>query len=193
MYIGEQFNALTVSHAIIGEHIKAGDLCIDATAGRGGDTAYLCSLVGQSGHVIAFDIQDEAIASTAKLLEEKKLSDIAELHTESHCNMGNYAEKGTVSCITFNFGWLPQGNHKIFTLAETSIKAIETGLGLLRCGGLMSLCIYYGRENGYGERDALLDYFKTIDYRKYSVLVSQFVNRPNCPSIPVFIRKECKE
>jgi len=90
----------------------------------------------------------------------------------------------------FNFGWLPGGNHKIFTQPATSIAAIEQGLKLLKQGGIMSLCIYYGGESGFQERDALLEYLKTIDNRAYTVLVTQFYNRPNNPPIPVFITKD---
>ena len=61
---------------------------------------------------------------------------------------------------------------------------------LLRPGGVMSLCIYYGRNNGYGERDAILDYVRTLDHRLYTVMVVDFANRIHDPPIPVFIVKE---
>ena len=54
----------------------------------------------------------------------------------------------------------------------------------------MSLCIYYGRNNGYGERDAILDYVRTLDHRLYTVMVVDFANRIHDPPIPVFIVKE---
>ena len=44
-------------------------LCIDATCGNGGDTAFLCRLVGKEGRVLGFDIQPEAIASTEPCTE----------------------------------------------------------------------------------------------------------------------------
>ena len=46
-------------------HLPHAALCIDATCGNGGDTAFLCRLVGPEGRVLGFDIQPEAIASTA--------------------------------------------------------------------------------------------------------------------------------
>ena len=39
-------NALTLVHKNIAEYVREGDICIDATAGRGYDTAFLCELVG---------------------------------------------------------------------------------------------------------------------------------------------------
>ena len=44
-------------------HLPHAALCIDATCGNGGDTAFLCRLVGPEGRVLGFDIQPEAIAS----------------------------------------------------------------------------------------------------------------------------------
>lgn len=183
-------NTLVLAHRFIREHVGPGAFCIDATAGRGFDTALLCELVGDSGKVLAFDIQQEALDSTQKLLEERGLSHIAELHLDSHHHMENYAQPGTVDCITFNFGYLPRGDHNICTHAETSIPAIEQGLTLLKPHGIMSLCIYYGGDSGFDEKNALLDYLKTIDSKLYTVLVTEFANRPNNPPIPVQIWKE---
>ena len=53
----------------------------------------------------------------------------------------------------------------------------------------MSLCIYSGGDSGFEERDALLSYLKTLDSRKYLVILSSYYNRPNNPPIPVLIRK----
>ena len=45
-------------------HLPHPKLCIDATCGNGGDTAFLCRLAGPEGRVLGFDIQPEAITST---------------------------------------------------------------------------------------------------------------------------------
>lgn len=185
----DSFSALQVAHKVIAEHVKAGDFCIDATAGRGKDTVFLCSLVGENGKVIAIDIQAEAVESTKALIREKCYQSICSIYFDCHSNIGKYAQYNTVNCITFNFGWLPAGDHSIFTHAETSIPAIESGLKLLKKGGLMSLCIYYGGRSGFEERDALLEYLKTVDSREYTVILSQFYNRRNNPPMPVFIFK----
>ena len=51
-----QLNTLSMVHEFLSHSVKAGDFCIDATAGKGRDTALLCRLVGESGRVLAFDI-----------------------------------------------------------------------------------------------------------------------------------------
>lgn len=183
-------NTLGLAHRFIEEHVKTGDICIDATAGKGRDTALLCRLAGENGRVHAFDIQEDALRQTAELLEREGFSARAELHLESHTNMKTYAEPGTVSCIVFNFGRLPGGDPQVFTRADSSVEAVQQGLELLKPGGVMSLSIYYGGPNGYDERDALLKLLRSVDDRRYSVLLSEWANRPGEPPLSAFIWKD---
>lgn len=176
-------------HHFIREHVKEGDCCIDATAGNGNDTLVLCELVGPTGSVIAFDIQEQAIANTKKRLQEHGVLERANVVLDSHTNMKNYAKEDSVSCITFNFGYLPGGDHALATKKESSIEAIYEGLRLLKKGGMMSLCIYSGGDSGFEERDAILEELKQMDRKKYLVIVSEYYNRPNNPPIPVLILK----
>ena len=185
----KHFSALQIIQHVLREHVRSGDICIDATAGRGRDTLFLAERVGDSGHVTAIDIQQEAIDSTRSLLEQNGLLDRTKIILDSHSNMNAYFTPGTVSCITFNFGWLPKGNHHIFTQKETSIRAIAQGLELLKPDGIMTLILYYGRETGFEERDALLEYLPTLDSSLYTVVEMPFVNRQNCPPIPIVIFK----
>ncbi len=178
-------NALTLVHSVICSTIKRGSTCLDATMGRGYDTAFLCETVGSEGQVIAFDIQQDAIDSTKKLLAERGLS--AKLILDSHANMANYCEEESVDLIVFNLGYLPRGNHRIYTRFESTKLAIESGLKLLKKGGLMCVSIYYGGDSGYEERDALLPYLKSLDDEKYQVLTTFFYNWKKDPPIPVFI------
>lgn len=182
------FGAVNLAHDFIRQHVQSGDLCIDATAGRGHDTALLCRLCGPAGQVLAFDIQPEAVQSTRELLLREELGN-ARVILDSHSNLNRYAQPGSVSCIVFNFGWLPGGDHSIFTRAETSIAAIQQGMQLLKPDGVMSLCIYYGRDTGFAEKDALLEYVRNLDSRACTVIVHEFANRPNCPPIFVSIQK----
>ena len=180
-------NALTIVHNTIKSYAREGSLCIDATAGRGFDTAFLAELVGESGKVIAFDVQQEAVDSTRALLAEKGLH--ADVVLDSHANMDKYADESSVDVIVFNLGYLPKGDHTIFTHFESTKIAIEKGLTLLKSGGLMCVSIYYGGDSGYEEKDALLPWLKTLDDEKYQVLVTTFHNWKKDPPIPVFILK----
>ena len=54
----------------------------------------------------------------------------------------------------------------------------------------MAIALYYGKENGCGERDAVLEYLKPLDDRRFSVLCCDWANRRNDPPMPIFIWKE---
>ena len=75
-------------------HVKEGDLCIDATAGNGNDTLFLCELVGECGRVLAFDIQKEAVENTKKRILEHQMEKRADVFLESHAKMQKYAKEG---------------------------------------------------------------------------------------------------
>lgn len=181
-------NTLGLAHDFLRRQVKPGAVCIDATAGRGRDTALLCRLTGPAGRVLAFDIQADAVRQTRKLLEQEGLT--AEVIQDSHANMEQYAAPETVDCIVFNFGRLPGGDPHIFTVAESSIAAIDAGLRLLKPGGVMSLSLYYGGANGYDERDAILAHLRMLDDRRCSVLVCDWANRRNDPPMPIFLWKD---
>ena len=48
--------------------LRPGDVAVDATMGNGKDTQFLCELVGETGRVYAFDVQEEALERTAARL-----------------------------------------------------------------------------------------------------------------------------
>lgn len=182
-------NALGFSHKFMAEHIKCGSVCIDATAGKGRDTAFLCGLVGPEGRVTAFDIQLQAVDMTKALLQKEGLSDRAVVVNDCHSNIGRYFEKESCDGIMFNLGWLPDGNHDIFSKPETTVAAIESALEILKPGGVMSVCIYCGKNNGYEEKNRLLDYFKEVDSKRFNVMIIDFPNRRGDFPIPVLIIK----
>ena len=181
-------NTLDVVHDFLRRQVKPGAVCIDATAGKGRDTALLCRLAGKNGRVIAFDIQEAAVEQTRALLAEQGLS--AEVVQDSHAHMARFAAPGTVDCIVFNLGRLPGGDARIFTTAASSLPAIDAGLTLLRPGGVMALALYYGKENGYEEKNAILSHLKSINDRLFTVLACDWLNRRNDPPLPIFIWKE---
>ena len=186
--VKQKFQITNWCHGFIQDHVREGDICVDATVGNGNDTELLCSLVGVTGKVYGFDIQRQALNSTEERLKEKGYQ--AHLLCVGHEMMHQYIQEfGEVSCIVFNLGYLPGGDHSKCTKAITSISAIESSLRLLRAGGVISLCIYSGGDSGFEEKEAVLDFLKCLDNKRYLVIVSEYYNRPNNPPIPVLIYK----
>jgi len=176
-----------ITEYFIDKFINKGDICIDATAGNGNDTLKLCRTVDGSGKVYAFDIQETAIANTQKLLEEQGFCN-AIIIKDSHSNLDSYVSE-KVKAVIFNLGYLPGGNHTIHTKAYTTIEAIEKSLAILDDKGFVSVTVYYGKNSGTEEKDALMEYFKNINHKHYTVTVHDFYNRPNNPPLTVIITK----
>lgn len=181
-------NTLGLVHTFLEQHIEKGAFCIDATAGKGRDTALLCRLTGETGRVLAFDIQPEAVEQTNRLLSREGLT--AEVYLDSHAHLDQYAPPESVDAVVFNLGRLPGGDPHIVTKADSTLRAMEAGLHLLKPGGIMAIALYYGKENGYEEKRAVLDYLKTLDDRCYTVLCCEWSNRRGEPPLPIFIWKD---
>ena len=86
----------------------------------------------EKGTGSGFDIQKQALEHTKERLKRDNCPENYQLLLESHENMDVYAEEETVSCITFNLGYLPGGDHSVATRADSSKRAVESGLKLLK-------------------------------------------------------------
>ena len=138
------------AHELLGEALREGDLAIDATAGNGHDVAFLAEQVGNSGKVYAFDLQNEAIEATARLLKEKGVENV-ELHQCGHERMEEALPSeifGQVTGVTFNLGYLPGGDKSVITQTATTRLALRLSMDLLRSGGLLVVVAYRGHPGG---------------------------------------------
>ncbi|WP_144510872.1 class I SAM-dependent methyltransferase [Bacillus sp. FJAT-22090] len=179
---------LPFAKELLASVIKPGDIVVDATAGNGHDTLFLENLVGVSGHVYAFDVQQEAIQSTSDKLEQAGLIGHVSLIHDGHENVAKYVS-GEVAAAIFNLGYLPGSDHEIVTRGASTIKAIESLLHLLKVGGLIILVVYYGHEGGKEEKDALLSFVQQLPQSYAHVLSYQFLNQQNNPPFIIAIEK----
>ena len=164
-----------------------GDIAVDATMGNGHDTQMLCELVGESGHVYAFDVQEQAVANTRARLEEAGLLGRATLFHCGHQEMAQHVPT-SVQSVIFNLGWLPGGDKSVTTLLDSTLEAENAALELMKRGGLMTICAYPGHAEGARERDALIDWAAALDGRRYQAMVRRYVNQPG--NTPVLIAVE---
>ena len=145
-------------HHTLNDHLREGDLAIDATAGNGYDTCYLASRVGESGKVIAIDIQESAIESTRSLLSEKALFERVTLLAGDHSIilkqlLEEYKE--SVATAVFNLGYLPGSDKSVKTEAANTILALDASAMLLRPSGILCVTAYRAHLGG-GEEAALV-------------------------------------
>lgn len=166
--------------------VSPGDTVVDATAGNGHDTLFLAQLVGPTGHVYAFDVQEAAIEAT-----RLRLGDCQEHATVIHAGHETIAQhvKEEISAAVFNLGYLPGADHSIITKPNSTIEALDSCLDLLKIGGIAVLVVYHGHEGGDVERDALLAYVQTLPQSFVHVLRYEFINQQNHPPFVVAIEK----
>ena len=172
-------------------HLPHPKLCIDATCGNGGDTAFLCRLAGPEGRVLGFDIQPEAIASTRKHLEQLGVPAARyELHCQSHADLLQVVQPGTADAVMFNFGWLPRADHAVFSTASSSIPALQAALEAVRPGGVVSAILYSGQVIGTDEKQTVLEYLRALPLKSFTVLVCDFANWAETAPLPCIILKK---
>ena len=151
----ERQRPLTVlAQEAIAEVIQPGDIALDGTVGNGFDTCFLAKSVGDAGKVIGFDLQASAIESTRKRLLAQRLTNVT-LVNIGHENLNEAFQKGTVSAVMFNLGYLPRSDKSVVTQANTSEKAINSAMEVLKPGGRMTVLAYRGHEGGAEEYEAV--------------------------------------
>lgn len=179
------------AHHLLKTSIEKGDIVVDATCGNGNDTLFLASLVGELGHVYAFDIQEQAITTTKALLEKNNHKHVTYIQ-DSHANVKSYLSDehvGKIGGAIFNLGYLPRSDKQIITTCESTLPAVSTLLENLQSGRLVILVVYHGHDGGKDEKSAVLNYTQQLDQKQYAVLQYQFINQQNNPPFVIAIQK----
>ncbi len=173
--------------SIVTEHVSTGDIVIDATMGNGNDTLLLAKLVGNSGKVYSFDVQDMAIENTKKLLKENNIVNV-DIIKDSHKNVKRYVTKN-VQCVMFNLGYLPSTDKEITTRPDSTIKALNTCLELIKEDGIVTIISYYGHENGKKEKEHVESMLKLLNNKKFLVMKLENFNSNKTPPIIYMVKK----
>ena len=162
------------------KHLKPGDVAVDFTMGNGHDTEFLSKTVGPEGFVYAFDIQEQALASTQEHLVKVGCPDNYQLILDSHSNVKKYVDVPFKAGM-FNLGWMPGGDHTITTMRATTLPAIETAISLLEHDGIITVAIYPGHEEGDLEGKMVEEYLSTLSKYRYCVTKIKIINSPTSP------------
>lgn len=179
---------LNYAHTLLEDVLSDGDVAVDATAGNGYDTVFLANLVGDTGKVFAFDVQQQAITSTQTRLEEQGLATRCEVILAGHEKVATYVTT-PIKAATFNLGYLPGAEHAIVTKPDTTITALESIVSQLEVGGMIVMVIYYGHDGGLEERDAVLNYVASLPQKKINVLRYEFINQQNAAPFTIAIER----
>ena len=174
---------LHMAHAFLDEILTDQDLAVDGTMGNGHDTLFLAQ---RAGKVVAFDIQEQALNTTAEKLEKAGLTN-AQLVLTGHESLDQFVDQ--CKAAIFNLGYLPSADKSVITLPETTLQAIKKVLDRLVVGGRLAIMIYYGHEGGAVEKDAVLDFVSQLDQTVFTAMLYKPLNQVNTPPFLVMIER----
>lgn len=178
--------AVQLAHLLIRSRLNEGDSAVDATVGNGHDTLFLAKLVGPTGTVTGFDVQEIAIRTTAE--KTANLPRI-NLHQTGHENAEQYIET-PVKAVMFNLGYLPGAEKQIITRPGTTLQALDVFTRNLAENGIITIVLYTGHEGGPEEAAEIRQWCSQLDQTIYTVIEYGFVNQKNAP--PSLIAIESK-
>jgi predicted methyltransferase len=179
--------ATSLAHKIVEKVVVDGDVVVDATLGNGNDSLFLSSLT-INGMVYSFEVQKSAVDRFNKIIDEEGIKNIKVINN-GHQNMDLYIDK-KVKAIMFNLGYLPGSDKTITTKSDTTLEAVQKGLKLLVPGGVMTIAVYVGHEEGQREAEDLLKEITELDSKHFSVMNINFINRKNAPFLLVIEKND---
>ena len=106
-----------------------------------------------------------------------------------HARMGE-AVGEQVDAVMFNLGWLPGAAHGVTTRVDTTLRAVNLALTLLKPGGVMTVCVYPGHEEGARELRALRQWAESLDRRCFDAMLRCYLNQPGDPPRLFAIRRK---
>ena len=174
-----------LTHLLISHVLKEGCVAVDATCGNGFDTLFLSKLVGDTGQVYAYDIQESAITNSKNLTKD---SNNITFHLKSH----EFIEESNIDVVLFNLGFLPNGDKSITTLKDSTLTSIKNLVSRFDENPNMHIFIvcYPGHNEGFLESEALLTYTKTLDSKKFLVTTYIPTNQKNAPFLITINKKQ---
>lgn len=161
-------------------HLKEGNVAVDFTMGNGHDTEFLSKTVGPQGRVFAFDVQEQALASTSEHLVRSGCPNNYTLILDSHHHVKNYVDV-PIKAGMFNLGYLPGSDKRITTMRETTMPAIEAALDLLDRDAILLIAVYPGHAEGEAEGKMISEYLSSLSRHRVCATRIQILNSPTSP------------
>ena len=93
------------------------------------------------------------------------------------------ARAAGVNVGIFNLGYLPNGDHQITTMADSSLQAIKKAVEYLNRKGELFLVVYIGHDEGKKESLLIEEYVASLDHISYNVALFKMMNKLSAPYV----------
>ena len=181
-------NAVEASRLFLAPVLAGAACVVDATAGNGHDSLFLCKQTKPECRVWAFDIQAAAAAACGKLLAQHGFADKVRLIQADHALLREVIRE-PVDAAIFNLGYLPGHDHAVTTRVESLAPALDSLRDLLAPGGRIALVAYPGHSPGRLEMEFLEEYLPRWSQQVFTISRLSFINQKNYPAVLYSIGK----
>lgn len=169
-----------IAHSIIERFCSNFQTAVDCTLGNGYDTDFLKERFNK---VYSFDIQKSAVEK----YESRQVQNVT-LINDSHDSLALHV-KENVDCIMYNLGYLPGGDKNVTTKEESTLSSLHQALHILNPGGIMTIAIYCGHDEGKKEKEAILNLTSKLSKKQFGVMYHSFLNRNDNAPLLLVIEK----
>ncbi|MGE9291448.1 MAG: class I SAM-dependent methyltransferase [Puniceicoccales bacterium] len=158
------------------------DWALDATCGNGHDTLFLCQTLLNDARVMAFDLQQPALANTRERLAANGFR--PSLHQVHHADFEEFLTLHSISSVSaaiFNLGYLPGGDHSVLTRPDSTSAAIQAILRRASSHFRLSVVAYRGHPGGPEEAHQIQSLLQREDSQRYWFTHLEGSNRDTGP------------
>ena len=181
-------NAMMAARQFLAAVLPNARCVVDATAGNGNDTLFLCQQTPADCRVVAVDIQLAAIQSATELITRHGYQDKVRWVHVDHAHLTEHVD-GPIDAAVFNLGYLPGQDHSVTTNPASLGPALQGLLDLLAPGGRLTLVAYPGHGPGQAEIKFLETTLSQYPQQQFVVTRLHFINQCNNPAILYTIGK----
>jgi tRNA1(Val) A37 N6-methylase TrmN6 len=175
-------NALIAARQYLVPALQGARCVLDATAGNGNDTFFLCQQTPPECRVFAFDIQSAAIQGASDRIAQQGYGDKVCWIRDDHAKLAEYVTM-PLDAAMFNLGYLPGQDHSLTTTPVSLGPALADLLERLAPGGRITLVAYPGHAPGQAEIEFLEEWLPQCPQSRFVVSRLTFINQRNNPAI----------